>query len=123
METELYVDMQNEILHEADLLYSLSDLAAQLDCLIALSLAAENYQLCRPIISEGGRTVITRGRHLLQESCVDLFIPNGEMTPATLWNYANVAMCCIEKKLKLFLIQTRTSELKQGLSKLSPAPT
>ena len=76
MEKELYVDMQNDILDQSELLFSLSGLAAQLDCIIALALAAEDCRLCRPNISAGGRTTVTRGRHLLQELCCDTFIPN-----------------------------------------------
>eukprot|EP01052_Picozoa_sp_SAG31_P020612 SAG31_NODE_1558_length_7885_cov_2.567300_8_plen_112_part_00 len=76
MEKELFVDMQDDILEKAALLYSLSDLASNVDCLIALALAAENYKLCRPDIIDSGATVVVRGRHLLQELCVDVFIPN-----------------------------------------------
>ena len=39
-------------------------------------MAAENLKLCRPVISEHGETVIHKGRHILQEMCVDTFIPN-----------------------------------------------
>ena len=76
MEKEMYDDMQKDVLAHKDLLFSLSGLAAQLDCLVALAMAAENLKLCRPVISEHGETVIHKGRHILQEMCVDTFIPN-----------------------------------------------
>lgn len=59
------------------MLRSLCVLAAQLDCLVALSMAAENYRMCRPEIKpKGCATQIVRGRHLLQELSVNTFIPN-----------------------------------------------
>jgi DNA mismatch repair protein MSH5 len=68
--------MCTDVMQHGQLLYSLSGLAAQLDALIALTLAAENYRMCRPEIREGGSTNIVRGRHILQEMTVDTFIPN-----------------------------------------------
>eukprot|EP01043_Picozoa_sp_COSAG02_P062632 COSAG02_NODE_8689_length_2478_cov_13.980210_4_plen_210_part_00 len=76
MEKELYDDMVEAVMAEQDLLFSISGLVAQLDCLIALSVAAEDLRLCRPSLSIDGETVIENGRHLLQEMCVDTFIPN-----------------------------------------------
>ena len=77
LESELCTEMQDQVLTHSTLLYSLSGLAAQLDCMIALTRAAENHRMTRPNIVCGGQTsTIVRGRHILQECCVDQFIPN-----------------------------------------------
>lgn len=68
--------MVEAVMAEQDFLFSISGLVAQLDCLIALSIAAEDLRLCRPCLSTDGETIIDNGRHLLQEMCVDTFIPN-----------------------------------------------
>ncbi|GFZ44458.1 LOW QUALITY PROTEIN: hypothetical protein JCM24511_02180 [Saitozyma sp. JCM 24511] len=52
------------------------DAIAELDCLLALAHAAVTYGLVRPKMTEEPVLRVTAGRHLLQELCVDTYIPN-----------------------------------------------
>ncbi|XP_046663000.1 mutS protein homolog 5-like [Homalodisca vitripennis] len=57
-------------------LVQLTSLIAELDCLLALTQSARDYNLVRPTLTKDKQIHITKGRHILQELCVDVFVPN-----------------------------------------------
>jgi DNA mismatch repair protein MSH5 len=61
-------------------LYKLIKLASELDCLIALALVAKENNYVRPVLTEERVLEIERGRHPLQELCVDDFVPNDTLS-------------------------------------------
>lgn len=76
-EIEIVQQLGERVLGYADLLNTVSDVAGELDCHIALAKGAIQYNLSRPRISEQNVIKIMGGRHLLQELTVPTFIANG----------------------------------------------
>lgn len=80
----LVLDREIEIIHELavkvldyqDLLILASDLAGDLDCLLALALGAQRYHLVSPDMTASNVLHIREGRHILQELSAPLYVPN-----------------------------------------------
>lgn len=75
-EIELVQELAERVLQREELLAKASDLCGELDCLLALAQAAEQFKLVRPQISEDNNIRIKGGRHMLQELTVPTFIAN-----------------------------------------------
>jgi hypothetical protein len=52
------------------------DLIAELDCLIAFTLAARQLNYVRPVLVDENIVEIVEGRHPLGEVCIEMFVPN-----------------------------------------------
>lgn len=75
-EIEIVQRLGERVLDYEELLNTVSDVAGELDCHVALTKGAIVYNLTRPRISEENIVKIKGGRHLLQELTVPSFIPN-----------------------------------------------
>jgi DNA mismatch repair protein MSH5 len=75
-EIEILHNLAQSILQYDDILITVSELAGDLDCLLALAQGAKNYRLVRPKITEHNVVDITGGRHILQEMTVPAFVAN-----------------------------------------------
>ncbi|XP_061676748.1 mutS protein homolog 5 isoform X3 [Syngnathoides biaculeatus] len=76
METTVMTQLQNAILERSAALYKLLDLAAELDCLMALSKASQEYGYTSPKLVSRKAISITQGRHPLLEVCSPVFVAN-----------------------------------------------
>lgn len=76
METAIMHKLQDSILEHADVLLSVLDLSAELDCLLSLAACAREYNYIRPTITEDNIIEIEGGRHPIQEVCCSTFVPN-----------------------------------------------
>ncbi|KAI4729264.1 hypothetical protein E4T49_02943 [Aureobasidium sp. EXF-10728] len=87
-EIEIIHELAEKILQYEDLLTTVSDVCAEIDCILALAQGARNHNLVRPRLTESNILNIRGGRHILQEKVVSNFIPNdtllagGEGEPA-----------------------------------------
>ncbi|RUP45064.1 hypothetical protein BC936DRAFT_148657, partial [Jimgerdemannia flammicorona] len=75
-EIEIMQMLSERVLEYAPLLICTAEVCAELDCLLSLADAARKYNYCRPTMANENVLKIVRGRHPLQELCVDVFIPN-----------------------------------------------
>ncbi|XP_071954087.1 mutS protein homolog 5-like isoform X2 [Antedon mediterranea] len=75
-ETQIMHRLQNSILERSAVLLKVMDLAAELDCLLALTVAAMENNYVRPELKTDNIIEIYGGRHPLQEICVGTFVPN-----------------------------------------------
>ncbi|XP_071511736.1 mutS protein homolog 5-like, partial [Diadema antillarum] len=75
-ETQIMHRLQNDILPRSQVFFAVMDYAAELDCLIALAIAAKEGNYVRPELTTSGVLDIRGGRHPLQELCVTPFVPN-----------------------------------------------
>ncbi|XP_041650344.1 mutS protein homolog 5 [Cheilinus undulatus] len=76
METAVMTQLQNTILEKSTALYKVLDLTAELDCLMALSSASQEYGYTSPKLSNQRRITIVQGRHPLLELCSPVFVAN-----------------------------------------------
>ncbi|XP_039140049.1 DNA mismatch repair protein MSH5 isoform X1 [Dioscorea cayenensis subsp. rotundata] len=76
MERAIVRDLVSRVLQFAPQLIRAVDFAAELDCLLSLSLVALQNNYVRPILTEDSLIDIQNGRHVLQEMTVDTFVPN-----------------------------------------------
>lgn len=75
-EIEIVQQLGERVLEYEETINTVSDVAGELDCHIALAKGALRYNLSRPQISEQNIVKVKGGRHLLQELTVPSFIPN-----------------------------------------------
>nr|XP_054764857.1 mutS protein homolog 5-like [Lytechinus pictus] len=75
-ETQIMHQLQNDILRKSQVFYAIMEYAAELDCLIAMAIAAKEGNYIRPELTPGNQLDIIGGRHPLQELCVTPFVPN-----------------------------------------------
>lgn len=75
-EIEIVQELGERVLQYEILLNTVSDVAGELDCHVALAKGAIQYNLSRPRISEQNVLKVRGGRHLLQELTVSAFIAN-----------------------------------------------
>ncbi|XP_072019479.1 mutS protein homolog 5-like [Amphiura filiformis] len=80
VETQIMHKLQNAILERSQVLFSVMDLAAELDCLIALAIAAKEQNYVCPELTKDSMLEVTGGRHPLQELCVTPFVPNDTLS-------------------------------------------
>ncbi|KDN52449.1 hypothetical protein K437DRAFT_266635 [Tilletiaria anomala UBC 951] len=76
---EITNDLQQRVLAKQAVILSGAQAMAELDCLISLARAAQEYGYVRPNMIEGNEIRIERGRHPLSERCVESFVPNDAM--------------------------------------------
>ncbi|KAK1895204.1 MutS protein like 5 [Dissostichus eleginoides] len=76
METAVMTQLQNAVLERSASLYKVLDLTAELDCLMALSSASQEYGYTSPKLSSHRKISITQGRHPLLELCSPVFVAN-----------------------------------------------
>ncbi|XP_030014274.1 mutS protein homolog 5 [Sphaeramia orbicularis] len=76
METAIMTQLQNTVLQRSTSLYKVLDLTAELDCLMAMSSASQEYGYTPPKLTNHRRIIITEGRHPLFELCSPVFVAN-----------------------------------------------
>ncbi|KAJ3598138.1 hypothetical protein NHX12_001652 [Muraenolepis orangiensis] len=76
METAVMIQLQTAILEKSACLYKVLDLSAELDCLMALSSASQEYGYTSPKLAAHRRIVLTQARHPLLELCCPVFVAN-----------------------------------------------
>ncbi|KAM4580390.1 mutS protein homolog 5 [Odontesthes bonariensis] len=76
METAVMTQLQNAILERTTSLHQVIDLTAELDCLMALSSASQEYGYTSAKLTSLRKIVITQGRHPLLELCSPVFVAN-----------------------------------------------
>lgn len=76
METAIMTHLQNVVLERSGSLYKVLELSAELDCLMAMSSASQEYGYIPPKLVKNQRISITNGRHPLLELCSSVFVAN-----------------------------------------------
>ncbi|XP_069552113.1 mutS protein homolog 5 [Brachyistius frenatus] len=76
METAVMTELQNTILERSTSLYKVLDLTAELDCLMAMSSASQEYSYISPKLASHRKITVTQGRHPLLELCSPVFVAN-----------------------------------------------
>ncbi|XP_038567434.1 mutS protein homolog 5 isoform X6 [Micropterus salmoides] len=76
METAVMTQLQNTILEKSISLYKVLDLTAELDCLMAMSRASQEYSYTSPKMASHRTITVTQGRHPLLELCSPMFVAN-----------------------------------------------
>uniref|UniRef100_A0A3Q1BFM4 DNA mismatch repair proteins mutS family domain-containing protein n=1 Tax=Amphiprion ocellaris TaxID=80972 RepID=A0A3Q1BFM4_AMPOC len=76
METAVMTQLQSAILERSSSLYKVLDLTAELDCLMAMSTASQEYSYTSPKLANHRKITITQGRHPLLELCSPVFVAN-----------------------------------------------
>lgn len=75
-EKDIMYHLQELALGVVDHLLRAAEVVAKLDCLLSLAVCAMDHNLVRPQLVAEPMLHIVRGRHLLQEMCVNTFVPN-----------------------------------------------
>ncbi|KDQ17450.1 hypothetical protein BOTBODRAFT_185628 [Botryobasidium botryosum FD-172 SS1] len=75
-EVEIAHRLQQQILGFADILMTLCESIAELDCLLSFAVASKLYGFQRPHMTDEDIINIKNGRHPLIQQCVDTFVPN-----------------------------------------------
>ncbi|XP_035222063.1 mutS protein homolog 5-like isoform X3 [Stegodyphus dumicola] len=75
-ETQIMHKLQNAVLEVEHIFNAVMEYSAKLDCLIALAVISLEYNWTQPEITADGYFAIVKGRHPLQELCVESFVPN-----------------------------------------------
>ncbi|KAE8288785.1 MutS protein-like protein 5 [Larimichthys crocea] len=76
MERAVMTQLQNTILERSESLYKVLDLIAELDSLMAMSSASQEYGYTSPTLASHRRITVTQGRHPLLELCSPMFVAN-----------------------------------------------
>uniref|UniRef100_A0A3B3TXS7 MutS protein homolog 5 n=1 Tax=Poecilia latipinna TaxID=48699 RepID=A0A3B3TXS7_9TELE len=76
METAVMTQLQSAVLEKSNSLYQVLDLLAELDCLMAMSSASQEYSYSSPKLARHRTIAITQGRHPLLELCSPVFVAN-----------------------------------------------
>ncbi|KAM9722682.1 mutS protein homolog 5 isoform 2-T2 [Menidia menidia] len=76
METTVMTQLQNAVLERSTSLNRVMDLTAELDCLMALSSASQEYGYTSAKLANHRKIIITQGRHPLLELCSPVFVAN-----------------------------------------------
>lgn len=77
LESELYAGLLERLSGNIGTLQKISGALALLDCLVSLATVAKERKYCRPKMTEGGKLVITEGRHPVVEAISrERFVPN-----------------------------------------------
>ncbi|KAJ3057389.1 MutS protein msh5 [Rhizophlyctis rosea] len=75
-EIEIMQRLQETVLEYSESLQQTAQVCAEIDCLLSLAEAAKKYNYRRPRMTNENVLHIVKGRHPLQELCVDVFIGN-----------------------------------------------
>ncbi|KAK0147862.1 MutS 5 [Merluccius polli] len=76
METAVMIQLQTAILEKSSSLYKVLELSAELDCLMAMSSASQEYGYTSPKLAAHNRILLTQARHPLLELCSPVFVAN-----------------------------------------------
>uniref|UniRef100_A0A3B5N002 MutS protein homolog 5 n=1 Tax=Xiphophorus couchianus TaxID=32473 RepID=A0A3B5N002_9TELE len=76
METAVMTQLQSAVLERSSSLYQVLDILAELDCLMAMSSASQEYSYSSPKLARHRTIAITQGRHPLLELCSPVFVAN-----------------------------------------------
>uniref|UniRef100_A0A8P4K450 MutS protein homolog 5 n=1 Tax=Dicentrarchus labrax TaxID=13489 RepID=A0A8P4K450_DICLA len=76
MEMAVMAQLQNTVLERSASLYKILDLTAELDCLMALSSASQEYGYTSPKLTNHRKITVIEGRHPLLELCSPVFVAN-----------------------------------------------
>lgn len=76
LEYNLFIEIKNKIKEHLFSLKKDAEILSEIDCLIALAVCAEEYNLVRPILNEEGEIKIKEGRHPVVEA-----VSKGEYVP------------------------------------------
>ncbi|XP_071385296.1 mutS protein homolog 5 [Centroberyx affinis] len=76
METAVMTQLQTTILEKSASLYKVLELSAELDCLMAMTSASQEYSYTSPKLASHKRITLTQARHPLLELCSPVFVPN-----------------------------------------------
>uniref|UniRef100_W5K140 MutS protein homolog 5 n=1 Tax=Astyanax mexicanus TaxID=7994 RepID=W5K140_ASTMX len=83
MERAVMAKLQASVLQRSSCLYKVLSLCAELDCLMALAQASQNYGYCSPTLTQSCRLTLHQSRHPLLELCVPVFVANPCITSET----------------------------------------
>ncbi|XP_037532892.1 mutS protein homolog 5 [Nematolebias whitei] len=76
MEMAVMTQLQNTILEKSTSLYQVLDLTAELDCLMAMSSASQEYSYTSPKLTSQRKISVIQGRHPLLELCSPVYVAN-----------------------------------------------
>ncbi len=78
LEYEQFLQLREEVGHHIDGIQITAEALAELDVLLGLAEVAQQYQYCRPVLSEDMTLKIVNGRHPVIEQSLngDVFVPN-----------------------------------------------
>ncbi|XP_056236778.1 mutS protein homolog 5 isoform X2 [Seriola aureovittata] len=76
MEMAVMTQLQNTILERSSSLHKVLDLTAELDCLMAMSSASQEYGYTSPKLASHRKITVMQGRHPLLELCTPVFVAN-----------------------------------------------
>ncbi|XP_062322043.1 mutS protein homolog 5 isoform X6 [Osmerus eperlanus] len=76
METAVMTQLQSSVLERSACLYKVLDLTAELDCLMALSHASQEYGYTSPSLANHRRIVLAEARHPLLQVCSPVLVSN-----------------------------------------------
>ncbi|XP_022621924.1 mutS protein homolog 5 [Seriola dumerili] len=76
MEMAVMTQLQNTILERSSSLHKVLDLTAELDCLMAMSSASQEYGYTSPKLASHRKITVMQGRHPLLELCSPVFVAN-----------------------------------------------
>ncbi|XP_019896236.2 mutS protein homolog 5 isoform X3 [Esox lucius] len=76
METAVMTQLQTTVLERSACLYKVLELSAELDCLMAMSQASQEYGYTTPILANHRRISLIQARHPLLEFCSPVFVSN-----------------------------------------------
>uniref|UniRef100_A0A8C8GTR4 MutS protein homolog 5 n=1 Tax=Oncorhynchus tshawytscha TaxID=74940 RepID=A0A8C8GTR4_ONCTS len=83
METAVMTQLQTTVLGRSACLYKVLDLSAELDCLMALSHASQEYGYTTPTLANHHRITLRQARHPLLELCSPMFVSNSFLSSET----------------------------------------
>ncbi|RIB15967.1 muts domain V-domain-containing protein [Gigaspora rosea] len=75
-EIEIVQKLQDRILEYVPLFLNSSAVCAELDCILSFAESARRYGYNRPIVTDENILIIEKGRHPLQELCINVFVAN-----------------------------------------------
>ncbi|KAL7832184.1 hypothetical protein AOLI_G00297320 [Acnodon oligacanthus] len=76
METAVMTQLQATVLQRSSCLYKILSRCAELDCLMALAKASQDYGYCSPTLTPHSRLILHQSRHPLLELCTSVFVSN-----------------------------------------------
>ncbi|XP_060744144.1 mutS protein homolog 5 [Tachysurus vachellii] len=76
MEMAVMTQLQSTVLQRSSCLYKIISLYAELDCLMSLAQASQDYGYCAPTYTERCRLNLRHARHPLVELCTPVFVSN-----------------------------------------------
>ncbi|KAJ8004927.1 hypothetical protein DPEC_G00141370 [Dallia pectoralis] len=83
METAVMTQLQTTVLERSACLYKVLDLSAELDCLMSLSQASQEYGYTTPTLANHRRISLIQARHPLLEFCSPVFVANSFLSSET----------------------------------------